>query len=131
MKWNSGRSLAYILHHTLSLNLHGREATSPTLTIHTPAGRRSGVVMCWAPKVEEGGTDENENDLYKVYHDDGDYGDMEIEELKEAIKLFDMRTSHSLSRLLLMAADLICVRSSVREQRASKSATKVNVPEKS
>lgn len=53
-----------------------------------------GVVMCWLPKVEEGGTDENENDLYKVYHDDGDYGDMEIEELKEAIKLFDMKNEN-------------------------------------
>ena len=100
MKWSSGRSLAYILTTTLwSLNLHGRQRTGSsyvdkyTMLQHQGA-LCLGVVMCWLPKVEEGGTDENENDLYKVYHDDGDYGDMEIEELKEAIKLFDMKNEN-------------------------------------
>ena len=49
-----------------------------------------GKVMCWLPKADEVETDENENDLYKVYEDDGDYGDLELDELKQAIEVFGM-----------------------------------------
>lgn len=46
----------------------------------------SAEVMFWLPKDPN---DPEEFDLFKVYHDDGDYEDLDVDELKKAIELFE------------------------------------------
>jgi hypothetical protein len=49
------------------------------------------LCTAWGSRVPV--SEDNETTLYKVYHEDGDYEEMDTDELKSTISLFNQRQS--------------------------------------